>query len=134
MHNILVKNYRRTKCDKKILFHFYHSHFHYVIQTLTRLDLSNNQIGAQGVQYLSNALQKNKVREKKDILSQLFQFFTVQTLTTLDLSNNQIGDKGVQYLSEGLQKNKVRQKNRFGCRDHISLPLFYTEAHYTFPG
>ena len=34
---------------------------HYFVQTLTTLDLYNNQIGRQGVQYLANALQQNKV-------------------------------------------------------------------------
>jgi hypothetical protein len=41
------------------------SHFHYhrrrSIQTLTTLDLENNNIGDRGAQYLSNALQINTV-------------------------------------------------------------------------
>lgn len=33
-----------------------------IIQTLVELDLCNNLIGAQGVQYLAEALQKNDVK------------------------------------------------------------------------
>jgi hypothetical protein len=42
--------------------HFYHIHLSHFIQTLTTLDLSRNEIGNEGVQYLGEALQKNTVR------------------------------------------------------------------------
>ncbi|CAF1270042.1 unnamed protein product [Adineta steineri] len=48
---------------------------------LTQLDLFLNEIGAQGAQYLGEALQKNT------------------TLTTLNLRSNLIGAQGAQYLS-----------------------------------
>ncbi|CAF1691629.1 unnamed protein product, partial [Adineta ricciae] len=55
--------------------------------TLTTLDLSGNQIGDAGAQYMSDALRHNT------------------TLTTLDLSGNQIGDAGAQYVSDALRHN-----------------------------
>ncbi len=56
--------------------HFYHIHLSYAIQTLTRLNLDSNQIGAQGAQYLGEALQKNTVREMHHslIISIIFIF------------------------------------------------------------
>jgi Ran GTPase-activating protein (RanGAP) involved in mRNA processing and transport len=35
--------------------------FHYFLQALIILDLGLNQIGAEGAQYLANALEENKV-------------------------------------------------------------------------
>ncbi|CAF1456464.1 unnamed protein product [Adineta steineri] len=61
----------------------------YLDQTLTTLDLQNNQVGDEGAQDLANALQINK------------------TLTILDLGCNQIGAKGVKHLADALQINKV---------------------------
>jgi Ran GTPase-activating protein (RanGAP) involved in mRNA processing and transport len=55
--------------------------------TLTIIDLSGNNIGDKGVEFLSNALSVNN------------------TLTGIDLSYNNIGDKGVEYLSNALSIN-----------------------------
>ncbi|CAF1654887.1 unnamed protein product, partial [Adineta ricciae] len=63
---------------------------YYAIQekkTLTTLDLSWNQIGDAGAQYVSDALRHNT------------------TLTTLNLWHNQIGEKGAQYVSDALRHN-----------------------------
>jgi len=40
---------------------FFHTHILYWLQTLSQLDLDSNKIGAQSAQYLSEALQKNRV-------------------------------------------------------------------------
>ena len=40
---------------------FFHSHILYSLQTLSQLDLRINKIGAQGAQYLSEALKQNTV-------------------------------------------------------------------------
>ncbi|KAJ3433815.1 leucine rich repeat family protein [Anaeramoeba flamelloides] len=58
-------------------------------QTLTSLDLSYNQIGAEGMQSLSECLKVN------------------QTLTNLNLSENLIGAKGMETLSEALKVNQT---------------------------
>ncbi|UJR06749.1 hypothetical protein I4U23_011037 [Adineta vaga] len=55
--------------------------------TLTTMNLSRNQIGYVGAQHLADALRYNK------------------TLAILDLSCNQIGAVGVQHLSEALRTN-----------------------------
>ncbi|WP_417905067.1 hypothetical protein [Candidatus Tisiphia endosymbiont of Micropterix aruncella] len=56
--------------------------------SITTLDLSNNQIGDTEVKELAEALKDNK------------------SITTLDLSNNHIGDTGAKYLLESLKINK----------------------------
>ena len=56
-------------------------------QTLTSINLYNNQITATGAQHLSEALKVN------------------QTLTSIDLGENQITDTGTQHLSELLKVN-----------------------------
>ena len=43
--------------------HSCHLHLLLFIQTLTALDLSENQIGEKGAQYVGEALAKNKVRQ-----------------------------------------------------------------------
>ena len=49
-------------------------------ENLTNLDLSNNQIGPKGAEYISKG--------------------NLNNLTNLDLSNNQIGPKGIGYISK----------------------------------
>jgi len=80
------------------------------IQALTTLDLSSNQIGAQGAQYLGEGLKHNTVRSSLLLVLCMVSVFSllIQTLTTLDLQSNKIGDQGAQYLGEGLQHNTVR--------------------------
>jgi hypothetical protein len=56
--------------------------------SLTELDLSENQIGSEGVKDLSGALIYNT------------------SLTKLDLSKNQIGVEGSKFLENALKKNK----------------------------
>ncbi|CAF3544208.1 unnamed protein product [Rotaria socialis] len=57
--------------------------------TITELNLSNNEIGDIGAQYLAHALRDNK------------------TLTLLDLSGNEIGNTGAQHFATALQKNQT---------------------------
>ncbi|CAF1394767.1 unnamed protein product [Rotaria magnacalcarata] len=53
--------------------------------TLTKLRIGGNHIGLQGIQRLTNALEKNT------------------TLTILDLQDNQIGDEGIEYFCNSLK-------------------------------
>ncbi|KAJ3423714.1 leucine rich repeat family protein [Anaeramoeba flamelloides] len=80
-------------------------------QTLTHLDLSENEIDEEGMQALSQALKVN------------------QTLTHLNLSWNQIGYEGMQALCECLKVNQtlvyldlVRMKLRRGNASIKSSP------------
>ncbi|CAF1639447.1 unnamed protein product [Adineta ricciae] len=61
-------------------------------KALITLSLSSNEIGAEGMQYLSNVLRQNT------------------TLALLFLPNNKIGDKGVQYLSDALRQNTTLEE------------------------
>jgi hypothetical protein len=61
-HNIWHKHYRTTRWDK-ISFDRLYSHHDISMQTLTTLDLYNNNIGAEGAQHLAQALQNNTVRQ-----------------------------------------------------------------------
>lgn len=76
---------------------------------ITKLNLSSNQIGDQGVKYLAHALVDNIVRLYHFLhcFHCYLSFFT-QILTSLILDNNQIGDQGAQNLTEALLKNTVR--------------------------
>ncbi|CAF4005267.1 unnamed protein product [Rotaria magnacalcarata] len=54
-------------------------------ETLTKLHIGGNHIELQGIQRLTNALEKNT------------------TLTILDLQDNQIGDEGIEYFCNSLK-------------------------------
>jgi hypothetical protein len=80
----------------------------HLIQTLTTLNLAWNQI-EDAVDYLSNALQTNTVRQiLESCITYIQHLDLIQTLTTLNLAWNQIGDQGAQYLANALQTNMVR--------------------------
>ncbi len=105
------------------------------IQTLTQLNLSINRIGAQGAQYLGEALQKNSVRLNDHFLHfyHMHILHFIQTLTQLNLGSNEIGVQGAQYLGEALQKNSVRQSNHFLHFYHMHIFAFHTDTHTTQP-
>lgn len=92
------------------------------MQTLTKLNLTRNQIGDQGVFYLAQALQQNRVV----IIHFRFAYYfshildSTQTLMTLYLAENRIGDLGAQHLGDALQKNQVQP---------FCLHLFTDTAH-----
>ena len=92
-------------------------------QTLTTLDLYDNQIGNKGAEHLGVALRRNSVRveTRKQVYSSWFRLFFVisQTLTTLGLSMNQIGDKGAEHLGVALLTNSVRVEPRNNCIDRV---------------
>ena len=50
----------------------------YSIQTLTTLDLSRNEIEAQGAQYLAEALRQNRVRSWLLLASFIMPFFPIR--------------------------------------------------------
>ena len=59
-------------------------------QTTTVLNLRNNNIGNEGIKYLSSSLENNK------------------TITVLNLGyNKNIGAEGIKYLSSSLEKNNT---------------------------
>jgi hypothetical protein len=65
VHNIWVMHYDRTQWDSES-FHLFlcHPTVSYFTQTLTTLDLYNNNIGVQGAQHLSDGLRQNTVRPR----------------------------------------------------------------------
>jgi hypothetical protein len=79
----------------------------YFIQTLTTLYLGVNQIGAQGAQYLGEALQKNTVRQKQSLhLYHIHLYYFIHTLRELDFEKNQVGDEWKKNLNKMEKKNK----------------------------
>ena len=79
-------------------------------QTLTKVDLYNNNIGQTGTEYLANALRTNTVAlsfrsiiARVRIRGSLFG----QTLLHLELDSNNIEAVGAQYLANALEHNKV---------------------------
>ena len=70
---------------------------------VTTLNLSSNQIGSNGIQHLTEALQSNRIN----------------TITTLDLGSNQIEDVGIRCLSMALRQNRTLIKLNLS-NNHIS--------------
>ncbi|CAF1647072.1 unnamed protein product, partial [Adineta ricciae] len=89
--------------------------------TLTILDLTGNQIGVQGAQYLANALQMNTTITKVNLCNNEIEskelehiskaLRTNKTLLTLDLGKNKIRNCGIQNIADALQKNTVEFKH-----------------------
>jgi hypothetical protein len=76
-------------------------------QTLTTLNLENNQIGAVGAQNLADALQNNMVTLiLSSSISYTHPHFFTQTLTTLKLWRNEIGEKVLDHVEELLKRNE----------------------------
>ncbi|CAF4007292.1 unnamed protein product [Adineta steineri] len=79
-----------TKPNCRLILHRnYNMIYNIENETLTTVDLSRNEIGDIGAQYLAATLQNH------------------QTLATLDLSHNRIGNKGALYLYDALKENKT---------------------------
>jgi Ran GTPase-activating protein (RanGAP) involved in mRNA processing and transport len=77
-------------------------------QILTTLQLGDNEIGNQGLEYLAKALQQNNVKliSLLHSIESLIAHF-LQTLTTLLLYYNEICAEGAKHLANALQHNKV---------------------------
>src|SRR5437660_542347 len=72
------------------------------INSIAQLSLVSDEIGSEGVKYLSDSLKSNTA------------------ITTLDLDNNKIGSDGVKYLSDVLKSNTTITK--LACT-HLSESL-----------
>ncbi|CAF3871208.1 unnamed protein product [Rotaria magnacalcarata] len=95
--------------------------------TLTTLDLSYNDIGEDGAQYLANALATNKVTLNQPLcVEYIVNLFLKQTLTTLDLTGNNIGEDGAEHLANALATNKVTL-NQPLCVEYI-VNLFLNQT------
>ncbi len=78
------------------------------IQTLTTLNLTENDIGIEGGRYLANALQNNTVSYIfLSICCISAMTIDTQTLTTVDLGHNYIRNEGARCLVNALQNNTV---------------------------
>jgi len=94
----------------------------YLLQTLTALDLGNNQIGSEGAQAIAQALERNQVRYIFNFLTSVTSLlYLLQTLTMLRLDYNQIGPEGAQAIAQALDRNKVRHIFSFS----LLLLVFY---------
>ncbi len=69
------------------------------------IDLSYNQIDDEGIQYLANVLQNNKVN---NIISFVSILLLLQTLIRFNLRHNQIGEQGAYYLRDAFRTNRVK--------------------------
>jgi hypothetical protein len=100
-------------------------------QTLTKLDLNYNQIGAVRAKHLADVLRNNTVSL---ILSSSIsythrQVFT-QTLTTLDLHERRIGAVGAQHLADALRNNTVTLTLPSSI-SYTHRHFFHTDTHHT---
>jgi hypothetical protein len=97
----------------------FRSYLHFSSQTLTGLQLENNQIGTKGAQLLTNAFENNKVSFLLVFVA-IF-LFRQQWLTTLHPGQHEIRDDGSQHLTHPLDKNKVSLHLCFLFRVHLHL-------------
>jgi hypothetical protein len=91
-------------------------------QTITILNLSNNQIADEGTKHLAKVLPYNTVNINIPSALSLHPHCSIQTITTLDLTNNQIGDSGAESLFEALGGNEVTLT--FFSSHVLMFPLF----------
>lgn len=77
------------------------------LQTLLKLNLEVNWIGASGMKYIADALEKNRVNNTTINIFSLHFLFSYQTLTALNLTRCNIGPVGTKYLANALMKNQV---------------------------
>ncbi len=80
-----------------------------MLQTLTKLEFHNNQIGDQVAEHLDNALQQNKVKRFVSLsflFNHLFAFFS-QTLKDFYLLDNQIDAEVAKHFANTLRLNQV---------------------------
>lgn len=90
----LSLRFHKLKFDGcKILFHYLENN-----SSLRVLDLSNNQICFQGIQYISNFLEDKIRKDEKKRPSNLI---------SLNLSGNRLHDKGAELLSKGIERNST---------------------------
>jgi len=104
------------------------------IQTLTTLNLSGNQIGAQGAQYLGEALRHNTVR------SLLLHVFTIISFLSLSYRHSLHSTWSTMKLELKVQNTWVKHCDTTQWDHHcfMFLPsshscLFHTDPHYTQP-
>ena len=104
------------------------------MQTLTTLNLRQNEIGAQGAQYLAEALRHNTVR------SSLLHVFTI--ISFLFLSYRHSLHSTLRTIKLDLKVPNVWVKHwdtiRWDHHSFVFLPsthscLFHTDTHYTQP-
>jgi len=104
------------------------------IQTLTTLNLWYNQIGAQGAQYLGEALRHNTVR------SSLLCVFTI--ISFLSLSYRHSLHSALTTIKSELKVHNIWVKHcntiQWDHHSFVFLPsshscLFHTDTHYTLP-
>ncbi len=117
VHNILVKDYKRTQWEREIytififiIFIFIISHRHSQNST-SAIIKSEIKVHNILVKYYKRTLLERELHDLHLYHIQLYYF--IQSLTRLDLDHNQIEDKSAQYLSEGLQKNTVRERANY---------------------
>ena len=86
-------------------------------KTVTKLNLSSNQIGDDGIKKIANALGVNNTLQNLDVskngignqgVESLANALIVnKTLKNLNVSNNKIGDQGVESLANALKENQT---------------------------
>ena len=98
------------------------------MQTLTKLDLGNNEIGALGAEHLAKALCVNKVAEMFTIFIHIYQILLMQTLITLNFGGedmgNIIGPAGTKQIANALRLNQVIETALFICVTQFFSLLF----------
>ena len=87
------------------------------MQTLTTLDLQDNNVGDDGGRHLIEALKVSQVMWFPWSTLHLHALRPLQTLITLDLQRNDIGTDGARHVAETLKVNQVMHQKRSWTRD-----------------
>ena len=86
-----------------------HFHSNFFAQILAELDLNDNDIKDQGVEYLAKAFRKSKVDHFLSLSFCFTSFISQKALTTLTLAGNKIEDQGIQCLANAFQNTTVSE-------------------------
>ena len=70
------------------------------------MNLSGNQIGPEGAQYLAQVLESNTVGISS-LANLSYSDDEMKTLKVLDLSNNRCGNMGARHMAHALRRNTV---------------------------
>jgi len=134
VHNIWLKHCDTIQWDHHSFMFYHHLILLSLIQALTTLNLYRNQIGAQGAQYLGEALRHNTVR------SSLLHVFTI--ISFLSLSYRHSLHSTLTTIKSELKVHNTWLKHcdtiQWDHHPFMFLPsshscLFHTDTHYTQP-
>jgi hypothetical protein len=130
--DISLRCFRETRYNAYIVFVLFRNIF-LIAQALKSLGLEANQIDDIGVQYLAEALTKNKVNFFSFCSFFCHKCYAIfnQTLSRVTLRLNKITKKGEKYIADLRRKNKVALTICLSDAIVLSLNRHWSEWNFT---